>query len=489
MALGVQSARGSEADVKATEHHTALGIGSLFTWHTPLPHVNAGRAAADARTAALESALRSVDGESPNRAAIELITAEPPAPAGEAHTMLEAHAEDLDPLIRAAVLQRLALSILDTHRPGKHGKRTDVFPPERAFEAINEALGVVDREISVLAAETPGADALNLVPPEVCAELTITFIRAALTVGAVGPAQAATDSLTQRAESITADHVRFHALTSAAVAYLNDGRPDEALIPAQRARSLARQIGDLTGVWRAERIRAHAASLTGRVQGEEAAHREVAALARRLADDLATEASVRAEATLSELESRSVLVRIGLNSGRLAFADDHAAGILDRVTKAVSAKDAPVVRLWEHEIDARIARMIIAGLPDSPHRGKHCAREEAPTRGRRRIETPTESEPLTIDERHIAYDKRRREAREAIANAPKVARDRALWWNAYLDDRHAYLLAANGRFKRALRIANRAHEAWNDLGDAEQAERSAADIARIEVKLAEKRAK
>lgn len=447
----------------------SVGAASLFTWHVPLPHLSAGRDTAALREREVREALRSICADTVEHHAIALITSGT-ARAGECAQALSLGSE-CDPFVRAALLQAFARAVLE--------EPSVQFPPAAAYEAVNEAISLLEVENEVRAEETA-----EPIPPEVVAALTATFVRAALTVGDVEAARPAADALAQMADGIPAEHVRFHALTSAAIAFLNDGRPDEALIPSQRARSLARLMGDLAGVWRAERIRAHVASVTGRPQAEEAAHREVAALARRLADDLMTEPSLRAEASVSELESRSVLVRIGLSAGRFAEVDDHARGLLDRVAKARELGDAPAEQLWEYEIDARVARMIAAGMPDSPLRGRHCAPVEQPVRGRRRRGSAAPStEPLTIEERASNFKARRREARTAIAEAPETKRERALWWDTYVDDRYAYLLAVHGRYQRALRVAERAHSRWANVGDLEQQERVGKDIARLHEKI------
>ena len=55
---------------------------------------------------------------------------------------------------------------------------------------------------------------------------------------------------------------------------------------------------------------------------------------------------------------------------------------------------------------------------------------------------------------------------------------RARYWAAYLDDRHAEMLAACGQEARALRAARRARDGWEHLGSAE-------DVARLEQLIAQ----
>lgn len=467
---------------------------ALYTWHVALPQLERGRQLAAARDDSLAQALDAAPQGSADARAIRVITQSEPPSAALCQSTLSATAGKLDPLIHAALLQRFALSVIDARASSRRGRRAATFEPSDAFRAISEALGIVDKEMRLLAADARAAasarstapagpvDPASLLPPEIFAELTITFVRAALANQDATAARAATDDLEARTERIEQDFVRFHALTSVAIARLADSRPDDALVPAARARSLARQLGDLTGVWRAERIRAYAASAAGRAHSEEAAHREVAALARRLADDLSTTPSVRAEAALSELESRSVLARIALTSGRLALAEDQAVGMIDRAAKTRAAGDADPSALWEYEIDARVTRMIVAGLPESANAGRRKDVRTHSARGKRRAAGAEATGALTAGERASVYDARRTEARTAIATAHR--RERALWWNTYVDDRHAYLLAANGRYARALRAAKRAHAGWVELGDADLAASSARDIAQLERSIA-----
>ena len=71
------------------------------------------------------------------------------------------------------------------------------------------------------------------------------------------------------------------------------------------------------------------------------------------------------------------------------------------------------------------------------------------------------------------YETRRREALEAIGRMPEGHDARARYWAAYLDDRHAELLARRGETSAARRAARRARDAYAALGRDEDADRMA----------------
>lgn len=453
---------------------------ALFTWHVPIPNTPSGLEFQRQRAVSIAGALANLDPDSATARAVQKITSRTPAPAAAVFDLIS-DPGDMDVMVLAALRQRLALTILGD--PGtKHISRSR-FNPALALESMNQAMDRIDAEIAHVAEETERpADPDSLLPADVIAELTLTYLRAALTVGSPALAETALEQLERRAGEISLPHIRFHVLTGIATAHLVQGRPDNALLPAQRARSVARIERNIEGVWEAERIRAVAATATGRRQLELATHRDVAALARRIADDLGTSRSVREETTISELESRSTLARILLTDGARTEANGEAQDMLDRVTKARRAHDAPEERLWEYEVDARLVRVIASGLPENASRQQRLtATEEAAKpkqgspRGRRRAPAP---EPSAGDLSRMSpeYRRLRHEARQAIARAPESMRPRAIWWNTYLEDRHAILLAANGEEKHALRVAKRASRGWEELGETEHAERTKQQI-------------
>ncbi len=448
---------------------------ALFTWHAPIPNTVSGREFQRRLDASIASALANLDPASATARAVRMITSRTPVPSAELFELIR-NPGDMDVMVLAALQQRLALTILGA-QGARHVSRTR-FNPALALELMNQAMDRIDAEVAHVAEETEGVvDRDALFPADVTAELILTFLRAALTVNSPAMAEQALEELEAREANIGLPHIRFHVLIGIAAAHLAQSRPDDALLPAQRARSVARISRDVEGAWEAERIRAVAATASGRRHLERATHQEVAALARRIADDLATSPAVREETTISELESRSTLARILLTDDARTEANVQAQEMLDRVTKARRAGDAPEERLWEFEVDARLVRVIASGLPEHSSRQQRISATEEGAqpklgqgRGRRRAPAP---DPSSSDLGRMSpeYRRLRHEAMQAIARAPESMRHRAIWWNTYLEDRHAILLAANGEQKHALRVAKRANRGWEELGETEHAER------------------
>jgi hypothetical protein len=65
-----------------------------------------------------------------------------------------------------------------------------------------------------------------------------------------------------------------------------------------------------------------------------------------------------------------------------------------------------------------------------------------------------------------------------IARAPAGHEARAEYWTAYLEDRHAAMLAARGEREKALSAGRRARRAWHRLDREDEAERMRQELAR-----------
>ena len=78
------------------------------------------------------------------------------------------------------------------------------------------------------------------------------------------------------------------------------------------------------------------------------------------------------------------------------------------------------------------------------------------------------------------YEASRREVLEAIGRMPEGHDARARYWAAYLDDRHADLLARRGETAAARRAARRARSAYEALGRDEDAARFARLVTELE---------
>ncbi|MGO2586512.1 MAG: hypothetical protein ACTH9F_14320, partial [Brachybacterium tyrofermentans] len=77
-------------------------------------------------------------------------------------------------------------------------------------------------------------------------------------------------------------------------------------------------------------------------------------------------------------------------------------------------------------------------------------------------------------------DRRRREALQIVDEAPAGHDARARYWAAYIDDRHAQMLADRGKRTAALRAARRARDGWEHLGRADDVTRTEALIAQLD---------
>ena len=123
-----------------------------------------------------------------------------------------------------------------------------------------------------------------------------------------------------------------------------------------------------------------------------------------------------------------------------------AAREIERRTRPDAGGDLPAELLWDHLVDARMGVLIAAG--DALVRGAEG-----------------------VDE--AGYERCRREALEAIGRMPEGHDERARYWAAYLDDRHAELLARRGEAGPARRAARRARDAYAALGREEDSARVA----------------
>lgn len=109
--------------------------------------------------------------------------------------------------------------------------------------------------------------------------------------------------------------------------------------------------------------------------------------------------------------------------------------------------------MWDYRVDARVGRVIAAGIGLS--RGDE-------------------------DVKPADYEGLRHEAVRIIGEVPEGHEERARYWAAYLDDRHAAMLADRGEDRRALRAAQRALNGWDHLGRDEDAARLREQIARLQ---------
>ena len=276
--------------------------------------------------------------------------------------------------------------------------------------------------------------------------LITALLQALMAAGAIRHASFTAGRLASLQRSLGPDSLRIAPLLAVAAQRVQAERYDAAQVPLEQARAIAREQRDHEALMEASRL---AASIHER-RGDHAASllelRQLASHARWLADDLATPAAAQGELIRTELEANALMLRRALDLGRL---DPVAAAVraIERRTRADGGAPLPAELLWDHRVDARVGLFIATG--------------DALARGVAGVDAED-------------CEDRRREAMQAIDEMPAGHDDRARYWAAYLDDRHAHLLAARGQSAWARRAARRARAGWEHLGRDEDAARVAA---------------
>ncbi|MGP5640426.1 hypothetical protein ACTXO9_11810 [Brachybacterium tyrofermentans] len=273
------------------------------------------------------------------------------------------------------------------------------------------------------------------------------LLQAFMAAGAIDHASLTSGRLASLQRTVQRESLRTGPLLAVAAQRVQAERYDAAWVPLQRARRIARDHRDHRSCLEAARL---AASIHERTGDHPAALHELgllAAEARWLADDLATARPERAQLVSTELSAQALVLRRALDLGRTAMVHEAAAAIEHRARPEGGRPLLPPELLWDHRVDARVARFIAAG--------EACGRQE---------------EGATLAD----CDRRRREALQIVDEAPAGHDARARYWAAYIDDRHAQMLADRGKRTAALRAARRARAGWEHLGRAD-------DVARAEV--------
>lgn len=279
------------------------------------------------------------------------------------------------------------------------------------------------------------------------------LLQAFMAAGAIDHASFTAGRLASLQRTVQREALRTGPLLAVAAQRVQAERYDAAWVPLDHARRIARDHRDHRSCLEVARL---AASIHERTGDHPAALAELgllAAEARWLADDLATTRPERARFVSTELSARALLLRRALDLGRTALVDDAAAAIEHRARPEGGRPLLPPELLWDHRVDARVARFIAAG--------EALARQE---------------EGATLD----VCDHRRREALQIIDQVPAGHDARARYWAAYVDDRHAQMLAGRGKRTAALRAARRARDSWVHLGMEDDVARAEALIAQLD---------
>lgn len=247
------------------------------------------------------------------------------------------------------------------------------------------------------------------------------------------------------------DGLRTRPLLAVAAQRIRAQRFEAARVPLDQARRIARELRDRHALLEVARLEAVIHERTGDAPASLRALQAVASHARWLADDLETPAARRGPLMRAELDAQALVMRRAMDLGQWAAVRAAAAGIERRARSDGSPPPLAPELLWDHRVDARIAVLLVTGT--ALHRGEAG---------------------VTVAD----YQAARRSAMLAIDEVPAGHDDRARYWAAYLDDRHAAMLAARGARPAALRAARRARHLWQDLGDAD-------GVARMEELIAE----
>lgn len=357
----------------------------------------------------------------------------------------------------------------DAHAAGAHGDGAQDPGPHGAVPAPGTAEGptrlataahaVLARTLCTqrpLPAVHHALEALEAMPliedPPLRVGLITTLLRALMAAGATAQAGFTAGRLASLQRTLGRDALRIAPLLAVAAQRVDAQRYDAAWVVLEQARGIARGQRDHRAQLEAARL---GASLHERTGDAAASLRELQVLAhhaRWLADDLETTAAAQAELIRTELEAQALVMRRALDFGRTGVVSEAVREIERRTRPGASRSGLPPELLWDHRVDARVGLFIAVGTA--------LARGEEDT-----------------DEQ--AYDLHRREALEAIGTMPPGHEQRARYWAAYLEDRHAHLLAERGRRGAARRAAKRARENWTHLGHEEDAARVTALLASL----------
>ncbi|MCT1653579.1 hypothetical protein [Brachybacterium muris] len=248
------------------------------------------------------------------------------------------------------------------------------------------------------------------------------------------------------------DAHRTAPLLAVAAQRISAERYDAAWVPLEQARLIARQERDRRAGMEAARLGASIHERTGDARAQLVELRQVAASAHWLADDLATSGPERSRMVLTELQAQSLVMRRAMDLGETTLALSAAAQVERRTRPDGGRPVLPAELLWDHRVDALVGRFITLGA--------------AAGRGEEGVD------PDDVEQR-------RREALQAIDAMPPGHDARARYWAAYLDERHAALLAERGEREQAQKAARRAHRGWLAIDAEEDAQRVAQLVDRL----------
>ncbi|WP_010533426.1 hypothetical protein [Brachybacterium squillarum] len=377
--------------------------------------------------------------------------------------------EDPRPLLQVRLAQALeeagrreaavtpALDALEAleHQAVEQGEHPD---PRRLAVAAHAVLAralAATRPLVAVDHALQALDALEGVDdPPLRVGLATDLLNALVAADLTDHAAYAADRLLSLQRSLRQDGQRLAPLLAVATQRVRTGRDRAAREVLEEVAPLARAQRDRRASMEAARLAAVMADRAGDGPATLRHLRRTAADARWLADDLATPSTARGPLLRAELEAHALILRRALDLGEFAHARAAARAVERRTRPDGGRLLLPAALLWDHRVDARVGEVIA--------HGEDLGRRHRDGQG---LPDRAEQEAAEL----LAA------AEEAIALAPGGHRERARYWEAYLIERHAALLAGRGRHAAALSAARRAHDAWQRQdADPEDLERSAA---------------
>ncbi|MBB5832703.1 hypothetical protein [Brachybacterium aquaticum] len=349
-------------------------------------------------------------------------------------------AQSLEAIGDRAGATTAVLDVLDLHEDAAADAGEQPRDPSRlviaAHAVLARTLGI-EHPVTAVHHAVEALDSLHEIEdPPLRTGLITSLLQALMAAGDTGRASFTAGRLLSLQRTLDSDEQRIAPLLAVAAQRVQAERYDAAWVPLEQARALAHEHRDHRALLEAARLSASIHERRGDLSGSLGELQRLAFQARWLVDDLDTPRPEQALMLRTELEANALALRRALDLGR-SGAVHVAAREIERRTRPDATALLPAEFLWDHLVDARVGVFIAAG--------------EALAQ-----DTDGADEEL--------YERRRREVLEAIGQMPPGHDVRARYWAAYLDDRHAHLLAARDESEAARRAARRARDAYADLG-------------------------
>lgn len=349
---------------------------------------------------------------------------------------------------------RRALDVLDLVS-AREAEGTECLDTERAATSARALLARALRERAPLEAVEHALGALESLKevedPPLRVGLATDLLRALMAARLEDYASFTAGRLISLQRALRRDAHRIAPLLAVGAQRVAARRFDAAMPALTEAQRLAWEARDRSASLETARLLAQIHQENGDLAAALPQLRRVAADAGWIADDLLTSAAERTRRIRDELNANALVLRFALELEERRIADGAARAIIRRTRPGEMRIQLSPALLWDHEVDARVGRLLAAGIGLARH-----------------------EEDVTLED----YDRCRREAQAAIDEVPDGHEARAQYWGAYLQDRHARMLAARGDEKRAVRAGRRARSAWEAIGLDEEAVQMDTDLER-----------